>query len=100
MAMKVDAPHEARTPPACLTAAVELPPDLRKSLLTEAESSRYLLLAHNIKRAPATMRKDRIAGTGPAFRRRNRSIFYERTELDRWADATLSPPLRSTSAGG
>lgn len=91
MAMKVDAPPEARTPEVCL------PPDFRKRLFVTSEASRYLEQIHEQRCKPSTLKKMRHTGGGPAFRRVGRDVRYERVALDEWAQGRLSDPITSTS---
>jgi hypothetical protein len=39
----------------------------------------------------------RTEGGGPRYRKVGRFVVYEEEELDRWADARLSPPRLSTT---
>ncbi len=39
----------------------------------------------------------RTEGGGPRYRKVGRFVVYEEVELDRWADARLSPPRLSTT---
>jgi len=38
-----------------------------------------------------------LIGGGPVFRKAGRYPIYEPSELDRWAEARIGPPQRSTS---
>jgi hypothetical protein len=38
-----------------------------------------------------------VIGGGPVFRKAGRNPVYEPSELDRWAEARVGPPQRSTS---
>jgi hypothetical protein len=38
-----------------------------------------------------------VIGGGPVFRKAGRYPVYEPNELDRWAEARIGPPQRSTS---
>ena len=38
-----------------------------------------------------------VIGGGPLFRKAGRYPIYEPSELDRWAEARIGPPQRSTS---
>jgi hypothetical protein len=38
-----------------------------------------------------------VIGGGPVFRKAGRYPVYEPSELDRWAEARIGPPQRSTS---
>ena len=87
-------PASAGTPPACL------PPHLRKPRLRRSEASEYLLLAHGLQRAPATLAKLASVGGGPAFQKPGATPLYAITELDRWAVETMGPVLKSTADCG
>ena len=65
--------------------------------LCRNEASTYLFDRWGISRKPATLAKLACIGGGPVFRRANRSILYERVDLDAWAGSILSPPMSSTS---
>jgi hypothetical protein len=38
-----------------------------------------------------------VVGGGPLYRKAGRTPIYETPELDRWAEARIGPPQRSTS---
>lgn len=65
-------------------------------VMTEAEASAYLknLIGQG---AMTTLRRYRVQGGGPAYRRIGRSIRYLKEDLDEWALQRLGPSLRSTS---
>lgn len=66
--------------------------------LSRTESSTYLLLQHGIRRKASTLAKLASVGGGPAFRKIGaRHVAYDKSELDRWAEALLSREMRSTS---
>ena len=66
--------------------------------LSRAEAASYLHLQHGIRRKATTLAKLAVVGGGPAFRRIGaRHVAYDRSELDRWAEALLSRELRSTA---
>jgi hypothetical protein len=46
---------------------------------------------------PRSLAKWRVTGEGPPFRRSGRLILYDPDDIDSWAEARLTPPLRSTS---
>lgn len=81
----------AETPPACLSAR------FRKSRLNPNEASDYLLEAHGIKVATATLNKARSVGGGPAFLKFGRAVMYERAAIDAWVSERLGSPHRSTA---
>jgi hypothetical protein len=45
----------------------------------------------------ASLAKYAVTGGGPSFRKVGRMVLYEVPELDRWAQAKMSGPMRSTS---
>jgi hypothetical protein len=47
--------------------------------------------------SPRTLAKLATLGGGPIFRRFGRIVLYDPADLDAWALARLSAPLRSTS---
>lgn len=49
--------------------------------LLEEDAARYLKLAAD------TLKKKRMAGTGPKFRRHGRKPVYKVVDLDEWSDA-------------
>ena len=49
---------------------------------------------------PASLAKLAVTGGGPSFRKLGRMVLYEVPELDRWAQAKMSGPMRSTSDTG
>lgn len=75
-----------------------LPPHLRKPRLRRTEASEYLLLAHGITVAAATLAKYASVGGGPSYQVSVRTPLYPTTELDRWAIERLGG-LRRSSAG-
>jgi hypothetical protein len=85
--------REAQTPELCL------PPALRKPRLRRWEASQYLMIAHGLTIAPATLAKWASVGGGPAFHKCNRSPLYPRDSLDQWAAERLGKLVRSTSEG-
>jgi hypothetical protein len=65
--------------------------------MTGKEASAYLLVAHSIKRSPATLAMLRTRGGGPPFRKAGTQVIYEAADLDQWAAGYKSGPLASTS---
>ena len=49
---------------------------------------------------PASLAKSAVTGGGPSFHKVGRIVLYEVPELDRWAQAKMSGPMRSTSDSG
>lgn len=79
------------------TSAEQLPPHLRKPRLRRAEASEYLLHAHGLPVAVATLAKWATIGGGPGFQKAGAIPLYPREELDRWAMERLGKLVRSTS---
>jgi hypothetical protein len=75
-----------------------LPAHLRKPRLRRTEAAEYLLLAHGITVAAATLAKYVSVGGGPAFAKVNRTPLYRREELDRWAAEKLGEERSSSAA--
>jgi len=56
------------------------------------------LAAHGVTRSPLTMRKLRVTGGGPSFRRLGGGRpYYTEDALVAWIESRLSPPYASTS---
>jgi hypothetical protein len=73
-------------------------PNNLPSLLDRKQASEFLT-SHGFGVAPRTLAKLACIGGGPAFRHFGRKVRYERPALLEWAEARLSPALRSTSEG-
>jgi hypothetical protein len=71
-----------------------------KRWLSRPEASDYLLNKHGIRRRPKTLSKDVVYGTGPLYRKLGRTVVYDATDLDDFAESRLSEPVRSTSELG
>jgi len=66
--------------------------------MTRPEASAYLLLQHGIRRKVGTLAKLAVLGGGPAFRKIGaRTVAYDVSELDRWADDMVSAPRSNTA---
>jgi hypothetical protein len=50
-----------------------------------------------IRRSPKTLRKLRVIGGGPRFRRLNGQVFYTEAALEEWLRERVSPEYGSTS---
>jgi len=81
------------TAPACLA------PRFRKQRFNPPEAVEYLLEAHGVPVAQATLNKLRSVGGGPQFQKFGRAVLYPRTALDSWAIAKLGKPLCNTAGG-
>jgi hypothetical protein len=65
--------------------------------MRRAEAARYLLEAHGIPCAPATLAKYACIGGGPAFRKAGKFPIYAKADLDSWAGLRVSKRVNSTS---
>jgi hypothetical protein len=63
-------------------------------------ASAYLEEVHGLHEAPATLAKKACVGGGPIFEYFGRVPYYGTEDLDRYAEARLSGPRRSTSDPG
>jgi hypothetical protein len=54
------------------------------------EASAYLDAKHGIKRSAATLARDALSGTGPAFVTIGNRVFYSTDSLDAYAKAQLN----------
>ncbi|PRD40432.1 hypothetical protein C5748_27025 [Phyllobacterium phragmitis] len=68
--------------------------------LRRKEVPAYLQDRHGIDIAYATLEKLATIGGGPAMQYAGRIPLYHRDDLDLWAEARLSKPVRSTSERG
>ena len=57
----------------------------------------YLREKHAISIAEQTLARMAVDGSGPVFQKNGRTVLYTEAALDEWAQARLSPPVRSTS---
>ena len=76
-----------------------LAPRFRKQRLNPPEAVEYLLEAHGVSVASATLAKLRSVGGGPQFQKFGRAVLYPRAALDAWAIAKLGKPLCNTAGG-
>lgn len=65
--------------------------------LRRSDASIYLKENHGIERSTATLAKLAVMGGGPKFQYAGRIPLYPVSELDSWAESTLSPLKSSTS---
>ncbi len=65
--------------------------------LRRDEAAAYITDTHGLPCSPKTLAKYASVGGGPAFRKGGRIPLYDRTDLDAWALAKMSPKVRSTS---
>ena len=66
-------------------------------LLRRCEAAAYTTRTHGIPCSPKTLAKYATVGGGPAYVKAGRIPLYSREDLDAWAEARLSPKVRSTS---
>jgi hypothetical protein len=72
-----------------------------QKLLTTKEASSFLEEQFGVKRSPGTLAKGRVVGgCNPPHRKFGRAVLYDRGDLSRWVEETLSAPKRSTSDSG
>jgi hypothetical protein len=69
---------------------------LPKQFLRPREAAAYMLQRCRYG-TPRSLAKWRVTGEGPPFRRSGRLILYDPDDIDSWAEARLTRPLRSTS---
>jgi hypothetical protein len=65
--------------------------------LRRKDASKYLLQVWGVQISANTLAKKAVEGTGPAFTKWARWPYYTLEELDRWANARLGRPRRSTA---
>lgn len=73
---------------------------MEEPLLSRREASAYLKNKYGAPAAitPATLAKMAVIGGGPVFHRIGRRVGYRPSDLDAWALARCSGPMRSTSS--
>ncbi len=64
-----------------------------RKFIRRKAASRYLKTKWGVVRAPATLAKYAVFGTGPTFQRDGRVPIYSTDDLDRYAVSTLSGPM-------
>lgn len=69
---------------------LKLPPRLLKPRLRRDEASEYLLLAHGVPVAKATLAKWASVGGGPSFEKIGATPLYSRTSLDTWVEMKIA----------
>jgi hypothetical protein len=68
----------------------------RKRFLRRSEAAEYVAHRYGFPCSRQWLAKLAVIG-GPVFRKAGRYPVYEPSELDRWAEARIGPPQRSTS---
>jgi len=74
-----------------------IPAHLRRPRLLVNEASAYLVAAHGVHVAVATLRKYRTVGGGPTAQRFGARLLYRPADLDAWVASKIGPATRSTS---
>ena len=72
---------------------------LSAPFMTTKQAARFLSERRGVPVAAATLRKLRVIGGGPEFRKFGRLVVYAGEALVRWADSRISSPMKSTSVG-
>jgi hypothetical protein len=65
--------------------------------LRRKDAATYLKNNHGIG-SWQTLAKLAISGDGPAYRKFGRTVLYAPSDLDKWFEAKVSAPLRSTAS--
>lgn len=65
--------------------------------LRRQEAATYVRETWGIPCSPKWLAKLAVTGGGPLFRKAGKYPVYMADDLDRWAEARISGPLRSTS---
>jgi hypothetical protein len=68
-----------------------------KRFLRRSEAAEYVANHYGFPCSRQWLAKLAVIGGGPVFRKAGRYPVYEPSELDRWAEARIGPPQRSTS---
>ena len=69
---------------------------MAESYVTRVEASKYLKDRYKIG-AVRWLAKLATIGDGPTFRKIGQRVLYRLTDLDEWAEARMTGPLKSTS---
>jgi hypothetical protein len=77
--------------------APQTPAPVRPRLLSRREASGYLLEAHGLTCAAATLAKYASTGGGPVYRRFGHQVVYAPADLDAWASTRVSGPVATAS---
>jgi hypothetical protein len=62
-----------------------------------SDAATYITQQYGFPCSRQWLAKLAVIGGGPVFRKAGRYPVYEPSELDRWAEARIGPPQRSTS---
>jgi hypothetical protein len=69
-----------------------------RQFLRRTEAANYIEARFGIPCAPKVLSKYATVGGGLIFRKAGKFVIYLPTDLDTWAAARVSGPMRSTSA--
>jgi hypothetical protein len=65
--------------------------------MRRSEAASYIQTIYGFPCSRQWLAKLAVLGGGPLYRKAGRTPIYETVELDRWAEARIGPPQRSTS---
>jgi hypothetical protein len=68
-----------------------------RQFLRRSDAATYITERYGFPCSRQWLAKLAVIGGGPVFRKAGRYPVYEPNELDRWAEARIGPPQRSTS---
>ena len=68
-----------------------------RHFLRRSDAATYITDRYGFPCSRQWLAKLAVIGGGPVFRKAGRYPVYEPSELDRWAEARIGPPQRSTS---
>ena len=68
-----------------------------RHFLRRSDAAAYVTDRYGFPCSRQWLAKLAVIGGGPVFRKAGRYPVYEPSELDRWAEARIGPPQRSTS---
>ena len=68
-----------------------------RQFLRRSEAAAYVTQRYGFPCSPQWLAQLAVIGGGPVFRKAGRYPIYAPDELDRWAEARIGPPHRSTS---
>lgn len=65
--------------------------------LRRGDAAAHVEATWGIPCSPKTLAKLAVIGGGPVFRKAGRLPLYSASDLDAWAEAKISKPIRSTA---
>ena len=68
-----------------------------RQFLRRVDAAAYVTQRYGFPCSRQWLAKLAVIGGGPVFHKAGRYPVYEPAELDRWAEARIGPPQRSTS---